>query len=81
MSEAIQLTRLSSGLTVVTERMEVNQKALGLEGKYPGAPPSVPASVIAWCASAPEADELNGETIIAQRFAKERGLHPPWKRT
>src|SRR3954452_5236148 len=27
---------------VVTERMEVNAKAIGLEGKYPGAPPSVP---------------------------------------
>ena len=55
---------------VVTERMEVNQKALGLEGVYPGAPPSVPASVIAWCASSPDAAELNGQTILAQRFAK-----------
>ena len=36
---------------VVTERMEVNAKALGLEGRYPGAPPSVPAAVIAWCAT------------------------------
>ena len=32
---------------VVTERMEANAAALGLEGVYPGAPPSVPASVIA----------------------------------
>ncbi len=63
---------------VVTERMEVNAKALGLDGMYPGAPPSVPAAVIAWCATAPEASALNGQTISAQRFAKERALHPPW---
>ena len=65
---------------VVTERMEVNAKSLGLEGVYPGAPPSVPASVIAWCATSPQAVELNGQTISAQRFAKERELHPAWKR-
>lgn len=65
---------------VVTERMEINASALGLEGVYPGAPPSVPASVIAWLAGAPDAPELSGQTISAQRFAKERDLHPPWKR-
>lgn len=65
---------------VVTERMAVNAGELGLEGVYPGAPPSVPAAVIAWVASSPEADELNGTTISAQRFARQRGLHPDWKR-
>ena len=65
---------------VVTERMEVNAKSLGLDGVYPGAPPSVPASVIAWCATSAAAAELNGQTISAQRFAKERELHPAWKR-
>lgn len=65
---------------VVTERMEVNARSLGLEGVYPGAPPSVPAAVIAWLATAPEAAELDGQTISAQRFAKERDLHPTWKR-
>lgn len=63
---------------VVTERMEVNARALGLEGRYPGAPPSVPAAVIAWLATAPEAGALNGQTISAQRFAKDRALHPRW---
>lgn len=63
---------------VVTERMEVNARALGLEGRYPGAPPSVPAAVIAWLATAPEATALNGQTISAQRFAKDRALHPRW---
>jgi NAD(P)-dependent dehydrogenase (short-subunit alcohol dehydrogenase family) len=63
---------------VVTERMEVNAKAIGLEGRYPGAPPSVPAAVIAWCASSPDASERNGETLSAQKFAKEARLHDPW---
>jgi hypothetical protein len=63
---------------VVTERMEVNAKALGLEGRYPGAPPSVPAAVITWAASSPDADELNGTTLEAQQVAKHRDLHPKW---
>src|ERR1700686_2559141 len=61
---------------VVTERMEVNAKALGLDGVYPGAPPSVPASVIAWLATSPEAAELSGQTVAAQRFAKTHQPHP-----
>ncbi|HEY3096190.1 MAG TPA: SDR family oxidoreductase [Acidimicrobiia bacterium] len=64
---------------VITERMEVNAGALGLEGRYQGAPPTVPASVIAWLATNPEARELSGATISAQRFARERGLHPDWR--
>jgi NAD(P)-dependent dehydrogenase (short-subunit alcohol dehydrogenase family) len=64
---------------VVTERMAVNAKSLGLEGKYPGAPPTVPASVVAWLATDPGAAELNGETVSAQKFARERGLHPDWR--
>lgn len=65
---------------VMTERMEVNAKALGLDGVYPGAPPTVPAAVIAWLASSSDAAELNGQTISAQRYAKERSLHEPWSR-
>lgn len=64
---------------VETERQKTNAAALGLEGRYPGAPPSVPAAVIAWLAVAREAEALNGRTIQAQRFALERGLHPDWR--
>ncbi len=64
---------------VETERQIVNASALGLEGRYPGAPPSVPAAVIAWLATAPEAQALNGQTILAQRFAREHGLHADWR--
>ena len=50
---------------IVTERMAVNAKALGLDGVYPGAPPTVPAAVVAWLATDPGAAELNGETVSA----------------
>ncbi len=64
---------------VITERMEVNAAALGLEGRYKGAPPTVPAAVVAWLATSPEAAELNGSTISAQKFARERELHADWR--
>jgi NAD(P)-dependent dehydrogenase (short-subunit alcohol dehydrogenase family) len=70
---------------VLTERMVLAQRRLGLEGRFPGAPPSVPASVVAWLAGGPagvtpdERSALNGTTITAQRFARERGLHDDWR--
>ncbi len=63
---------------VQTERALQNAADLGLEGRYPGAPPSVPAAVIAWLATSPEADELNGKTITAQKLAKDKSLHDKW---
>ncbi|HXQ90934.1 MAG TPA: SDR family oxidoreductase [Acidimicrobiales bacterium] len=70
---------------VLTERMVSAQQRLGLAGHYPGAPPSVPGAVVAWLAGGPgaiTADErtvFNGTTVSAQRFARERGLHPDWR--
>jgi hypothetical protein len=43
-----------------------------------GAPPEVPAAVIAWLASDPQAAALSGQTINAQRLCKERNLLPGW---
>lgn len=63
---------------VQTERAIQNAAALGLEGRYPGAPPSVPAAAIAWLATAPDAADLNGQMITAQKFAKEHHLHEQW---
>lgn len=71
---------------VLTERMQVAQERLGLKDRYPGAPPSVPASVVAWLADRDtpakrlERDPFNGTTVSAQRFARERGLHADWWR-
>lgn len=70
---------------VVTERMAADQERLGLAGKFPGAPPSVPGAVVAWLAggrdgiTADERKELNGTTVLAQRVARQRSLHPPWR--
>ena len=67
---------------VMTERMEANASELGFEGRYRGAPPSVPGSVVAWLAAGvtdAEAEALNGTTITAQKVALERGLHPDWR--
>jgi len=70
---------------VLTERMTAAQERLGLAGRYPGAPPSVPGAVVAWLAGGSrgitrdERSALNGSTVIAQRVAHERGLHPDWR--
>ena len=70
---------------VLTERMTMAQERLGLTERYPGAPPSVPASVVAWLAGGDygidpdERVELNGTTVIAQRVARQRRLHPDWR--
>jgi NAD(P)-dependent dehydrogenase (short-subunit alcohol dehydrogenase family) len=63
---------------VDTERQQVNAAALGLVGKYSGAPPSVPAAAVVWMAD--HADELdNGQTVRGQKLALERDLHPDWR--
>lgn len=64
---------------VDTERQVLHAAANGLAGHYRGAPPSVPAAVIAWLATSPEAGALNGQTVRAQKVALERGLHPDWR--
>jgi NAD(P)-dependent dehydrogenase (short-subunit alcohol dehydrogenase family) len=65
---------------VSTERQLVNAAALGLVGRYAGAPPSVPAAAIAWMVD--HTDELdNGQTVRAQKLALERRLHPDWRPT
>ncbi len=65
---------------VVTEAMKLNDPTGELHSRYQGAPASVPAAVIAWLASSPDADEWNGKTVIAQKLALDRGLHPDWRR-
>ncbi len=63
---------------VETERQQVNAAALGLVGRYTGAPPSVPGVVIAWLADHPDEVE-NGQTVRAQKLALTRDLHPDWR--
>ncbi|MGD0882819.1 MAG: SDR family oxidoreductase [Acidimicrobiales bacterium] len=65
---------------VETERQVVNAAALGLEGHYQGAPPSVPAAAIAWMVDHPERLD-NGGTVRAQKLALVEALHPDWRPT
>jgi NAD(P)-dependent dehydrogenase (short-subunit alcohol dehydrogenase family) len=64
---------------VLTERMAANQRELGFEGRYRGAPPTVPATVVAWLVTSPDADRFNGQTVRAQKLALQLGLHPDWR--
>jgi NAD(P)-dependent dehydrogenase (short-subunit alcohol dehydrogenase family) len=63
---------------VWTEAMEQMADEQGFAGRYQGAPPGVPAAVIAWLARTPEAEAWNGRTVDAQRLCAERGLLPDW---
>lgn len=45
---------------------------------FKGAPAEVPAAVIAWLASEPEADALRGEVVDAMRFCAKKQLVPGW---
>jgi NAD(P)-dependent dehydrogenase (short-subunit alcohol dehydrogenase family) len=63
---------------VETERQRVNAAALGLTGRYSGAPPSVPAAAVAWLADHPDLVE-NGQTVRALKLALTHDLHPDWR--
>ena len=43
-----------------------------------GAPPEVPAQMLVWLLTNPEAPERSGETFHAPSFAKKHGLVPGW---
>lgn len=75
--DGLRIYNLDPG-PVLTEKMERNQREMGLEGRYRMAPPSVPASVVAWLAGE-GVDVANGATVVAPREALDRGLHPDWR--
>jgi NAD(P)-dependent dehydrogenase (short-subunit alcohol dehydrogenase family) len=64
---------------VITEAMKLSDPDGEISQRFPGAPPEVPAAVVAWLASDPAAADWNGQTVFAQRLALERGLHPDWR--
>ena len=63
---------------VWTERGETQNHRLG----YPReifCPVEVPARVVRWLATDPEARQYNGQHFMAQEWARERGLHALWE--
>ena len=76
--QGIQAFNVDPGF-VDTEKQIANAARNGLAGHYVGAPPSVPATVIAWLASSPESAQFSGQLVRAQKVALERDLHPDWR--
>jgi NAD(P)-dependent dehydrogenase (short-subunit alcohol dehydrogenase family) len=76
-ARGIRAVNLDPGY-VETERQLVNADALGLTGRYRGAPPSVPASAIVWLADHPDEFD-NGSTVRGQKLALTHQLHPDWR--
>ncbi len=64
---------------VLTEAMKLNDPDGEIARRFVGAPPEVPASVIAWLAVDPAADQWNGQTVFAQKLCLELALQPDWR--
>jgi NAD(P)-dependent dehydrogenase (short-subunit alcohol dehydrogenase family) len=64
---------------VLTESMREQGLVDELTRFVPGAPPEVPAAVIAWLATDPAAQEWHGRILHAQELALERRLVPDWR--
>ena len=68
---------LEPGL-VLTEAMSHYDPEGKFAKRFPGAPPSVPAAVIAWLAASEDAKEWNGRIVLAQKLALDRSLVKDW---
>jgi NAD(P)-dependent dehydrogenase (short-subunit alcohol dehydrogenase family) len=64
---------------IVTERIQQDMAKFGFEADDGAAPATVPAKVVRWLCTSPEAEALNGETIEAQQLCHERQLLPGWQ--
>jgi NAD(P)-dependent dehydrogenase (short-subunit alcohol dehydrogenase family) len=65
---------------ILTESMRIQGLDEELAKNFGGAPPEVPAAVIAWLATDPAAREWHGKTLHAQEVALQRGLVPDWRK-
>jgi hypothetical protein len=64
---------------VMTEAMKLNDPDGEIQKRLRGAPPTVPAAVIAHLAEPGNAAEHDGGTVLAQRLALKLGLHDDWR--
>jgi NAD(P)-dependent dehydrogenase (short-subunit alcohol dehydrogenase family) len=74
-SQGLRFFNVQPGF-VVTERMKQDMGEFGFGAD--GSPPIVPAKVVRWVCTQPEAGQYSGKTIAAQHFCHERGLLPDW---
>ncbi len=65
---------------ILTEAMRIQGLDEVLAKNFGGAPPEVPAAVIAWLATDPAAQEWHGKTLHAQEVALRRGLVADWRK-
>jgi hypothetical protein len=63
---------------VVTEAAEARGTGAQFSAHFAVATPPVIGVAIAWLATSPEAEELRGQIVLAQRETKRRGLLPGW---
>ena len=63
---------------VLTELMQQSQLRAGFAEQWGGAPPQVPAAVIAWLLTDPKAETWHGRMVSAQKLCKELGLVEGW---
>jgi NAD(P)-dependent dehydrogenase (short-subunit alcohol dehydrogenase family) len=61
---------------IATERIAQDMAKFGFAAD--GEPAEVPAAVVAWLATSDEAEQFNGDTMIAQQFCAERKLVAEW---
>jgi hypothetical protein len=59
--------------------MRLNDPDAAISDHFRPAPPSVPASVIAWLADKGGAEQWSGNTVLAQKVALKLSLHPDWR--
>jgi len=73
----LRLFNVEPGL-ILTESMKAQGLSEELARHFGGAPPEVPAAVIAWLATEPAAAQWHGRTVSAQRLCRDLGLVTGW---
>jgi NAD(P)-dependent dehydrogenase (short-subunit alcohol dehydrogenase family) len=63
---------------VITEAAEARGAGKEFDRFFQGATPEIIGAAIAWLATSPEADDLLGQIVFAQRECKRRNLVPGW---
>jgi len=77
-TRGIRAYNLDPGLVLTESQKVMFGEDSDLTRAHGGAPIIVPATVIAWLATNPEAVAMSGQTISAQPFCAERKLVPGW---